>query len=402
MATTTGEGGVAPVDGSTGVRRVARVVVPLGFVVAMVIAGIMTLPWFKPGQPEFTHAYAGAPGAPSDVVPGVAAVPVPAANDILQVTITDLTTLAQALPPEAIIGDGTTFHLLEPVLVSNGGRLVITGTGSLVLDRGSYIEVGPGGVVKLSGLSIRATGPVTNRGFLADVGGLMVLRHDRLTGLGRFTTLARGITFEGAIAGSGITDSVVRDGAIGVYATASAGIIVVGNDVVDSRLDGIQVQGRSPRPLIVGNRVTGSGGDGISLSSGAVATSVVANVVDATSRYGILVSASPGPLTIQGNFVSGAYDGIVCDNSTGTVIRKNQIDAARRFGVRLTGMTTGVTIDSNRLANSAVGVYASRGPHGNLIVNNIFDGNGENVRIRTTAPGNTVIPPPGHSELRSL
>ena len=383
------------------VRRVTRRAVPIVFVVALVVAAFLTLPWFKLGQPEFSHHYPTPPSITASAAVGVAPTPIPPSNDILQITITDLNTLAQALPPEAIIGVGSTYHLIEPILVSNGGKIIVTGGGRLILDRGSYIEVGPGGIVKLSNVTIRATGSTSNRGFLADVGGLMVLHHDRLLGLGRIASLARGVTFIAAQPGSGIFDTVIRDGAYGVFATLTPGIVVVRNIIVGSRQTGIEIQGRETAPLVNSNRVVDSAFDGISLSGGTASTNVQGNTVVNSGRYGILINASPGPLTLTSNTVSGSFDGVVFDNAAGTTLRRNTIDGAQRFGVRLSGSTTGVTIDSNLIRNSAVGLYASQGPHGNLIVHNTFDANGENVRLRLSAPHNFVIPPPRRSELKS-
>ena len=382
-------------------RGVVRVFVPVIFVIALLITGAMTLPGLKPGMGEFDHHYAAVPALPTSYVAGVAATPIPASNDLVQVTIRDLSTLAQALPPEAIIGSGRTYHLLQPVLISQGARVDIAGGGTLVLDNGSYLEVGPGGKLSLSNLTITATGPSSNRGFLADVGSLMILNRDRLIGLGRFATNTRGVSFEAAQTGSGLTNSYVRDGADGVFATLSPGILIVGNDIEASRLDGIQIQGRTRNPVVVGNHVVGSGGDGIALSSGIVEATLISNNVVDSTRYGILISATSGPLSLERNTVSNSYDGIVCDNAQAVTVHGNWIDHAQRFGIRLSGQTRGVTIGSNHVTQSAVGVYASRGPSGNLIVDSQFDENGENVRIRTSAPHNVVIPHPLHSELRS-
>ena len=295
-------------------RRVVRTSLPLIFVVAFVVAGFLTLPWFKPGQMQFSHNYVAKPTVPASFVAGIAATPIPPSNDLAQVFIPDLTTLAQALPPEAIISVGNSFHLLEPVLISHGGRVVIHGKGRLILDHGAYIEVGPGGVLDLSGLTIRATGLSTDRGFLADVGGKMLLNHLQLIGLGRFATLARGVTFEGAPKGSGIFDSLIKDGAVGVFSTFTPNIAIVGNEIEGSRLNGIQIQGQTLSPLIVGNHVLNSGADGISLSGGTVNAIVHSNNVENSGRYGFLVNASPGRLRIIGNNITNAFNGVGSDN----------------------------------------------------------------------------------------
>jgi len=382
-------------------RRLVRTIVPILFVFALVVAGFLTLPWFKPGQPEFSHQYPSEPTIQAAATAGVSPTPVPAANDLVQVTITDLSTLAQALPPEAIVGNGNTYHLLEPVLVSNGGRIDITGSGRLVLDRGSYIEVGPGGFVSLTHVNVLATGPTSNRGFLVAVGGLMKLRNDQLTGLGRSSSLARGITFEAAQPGSGVNGCVIRDAEVGIFVTLSPHIDISDNQIIASRLSGIQLQRTTSDQVIVGNHVTDSGGDGISLLGGITNAVVRNNSIDNANRYGILVNGSPGNVSILDNRVSGSFDGFVLDNSSGSIVSYNSIDGAQRFGIRLSGLTSQVRIDSNSITNNTVGLYAARGPHNNLIIANRFDGNGENVRLRRSAPNNVVVPRPTSSELES-
>ena len=385
----------------TAPRLVTRVVTPILFVVALLVAGALTIPGLKPGQAQFDHHYAAVPGPLAANGPGVAATPIPAINDLTEVTIRDLSTLAQALPPEAIVGSGGTFHLLQPVLISKGALVEINGPGTLVLDHGSFLEVAPGGVLSLTDLTVRATGPTNDRGYLADVGSLMVLHHDRIIGLGRLATNTHGVSFEAATTGSGVTDCTVRDGADGIFATLSPGVRIIGNNIEFSRRDGIHIQGRTLAPVIVGNRIAESGVDGIALSSGTAGATLRTNDVLDSARYGILINATRGPLTLEHNFVTNALDGIVCDSAHAVTLRANRIENARRFGVRLSGSTRGTTVDTNVISNSTVGIYASQGPQFNLIINSDFENNQENVRIRTSAPNNVVHPFPARSELRS-
>ena len=382
-------------------RRVARFVVPVCFVVATVVAGALTLPWFKLDRAPFAHQYPSAPGVPVGDVLGVPLAAVPATNDITQFTIRSLRTLAQALPPEAVNGDAHHLHITEPVVIANGGSVLISGPGTITLERGSFIEVAAGGSLQLRGITVRANGATNDRGFLLALGGTMTLANDHFYGLGRVATLASGISFVSTDARSSITNCTITDGLNGVYATRSSALTISQNSIFASRLDGIQIQASAAAPMILSNRIANSGHDGISLTGTHASVRIRDNVVLNSVRYGVLIYNSSGALELFANRVTGAYDGIVLNSTSHAAVRANAVSGAQRFALRLSGDTRAVEIAANQLSDSAVGVYVSGGPRANRIVSNQYSANGENVRIRTNSPGNVVVPVPLRSELAS-
>jgi nitrous oxidase accessory protein NosD len=366
-------------------RRVIRFAIPVGFVIATLVAATLTLPWFKLGRPAFIHHYASAPGIAFGNVVGVPLSAVPASNDVTQFTIRSLLTLAQALPPEAVTGDAHHLVIMEPVLIASGGKLIISGSGSITLKRGSYIEVATGGVLDLRGITVRATGATNDRGFLIDVGGTMRLDHDRLVGLGRVATLA-----------------TITDGLNGVYGLRSSRLLIADNSILASRLDGIRLQSMGPDLVVERNNVQSSGLDGLSLSGDQSAAAIRHNVVLNSVRYGFLDYNSSGSLRLFANRFIGSYDGVVVNSTRYIAMRANEVSGAQRFAVRLSGNSQHVDIAANQISDSAVGVYISGGPRFNRILLNEFSSNGEDVRIRANSPGNAVRPVPRRSELESV
>jgi hypothetical protein len=383
-------------------RRVIRFAIPVGFVIATLVAATLTLPWFKLGRPAFIHHYASAPGIAFGNVVGVPLSAVPASNDVTQFTIRSLLTLAQALPPEAVTGDAHHLVIMEPVLIASGGKLIISGSGSITLKRGSYIEVATGGVLDLRGITVRATGATNDRGFLIDVGGTMRLDHDRLVGLGRVATLATGVSFVATTGDSSITHCTITDGLNGVYGLRSSRLLIADNSILASRLDGIRLQSMGPDLVVERNNVQSSGLDGLSLSGDQSAAAIRHNVVLNSVRYGFLDYNSSGSLRLFANRFIGSYDGVVVNSTRYIAMRANEVSGAQRFAVRLSGNSQHVDIAANQISDSAVGVYISGGPRFNRILLNEFSSNGEDVRIRANSPGNAVRPVPRRSELESV
>jgi parallel beta-helix repeat protein len=393
--------GVAAQSTPRGWRRIARVAAPIIFVVAMVVAAALTLPWFRFGVGAFSHAYPNSPGEPPGNVAGFPADPIPSTNIISQFDIPSLAVLAQALPPEAISLSGSDYTLLQPVEITGGAHVRLTGPGSLTLQNGSYLEVTTGASLTISHLHVTATGPIDHRGFIVDIGGVMNLAADHFRGLGRVATFARGISFLAPARGSRVVGCVIEHGSDGIFATASRNLEIHMNTVSSSRVDGIVIQGTNSGDYVTYNTVNSSSRDGIVLSGATTNTHVWGNVVNQSTWYGILVYDSNGPNGFYGNTVSGAYDGIVLNAARSTLWAHSSVSSAARFAVRISGASTKNVMSQSTLSNSAVGVYVVRGSTRNLVVGTHFSSNGENVRIRRDSPGNVVRPRPGSSELRS-
>jgi parallel beta-helix repeat protein len=379
----------------------ARIVVPVSFVCAMIVAGALTTPWFRLDRPAFTHNYPGAPGTPPGDVFGTPVASVPPANIIDRFAIPTTAILAQALPPTAIeaTADGG-FRLLQPVLLADGARVTLTGPGTLHLAGGSYIEVTGGATLAITQMTLVADGPITDRGFLADVGGTMQLRHDRFEGLGRVATLASGISFLAPAIGSVLADSTVTDGSTGVAATSSTGLRIVGNRFSSSRVDGIDLR-RDAGTVVEHNTIAASGWDGVELSGGVGGSTVRDNLIEASGRYGVMVYNCDRSNLLDMNTITDAFDGVVLNVAHHVVVTGNTVSSARRYAFRLSGSSTENVLHANVAASSPVGIYMSGGATRNVVSQTTFTSNGENVRIRTSAPGNVVVPRPAHSELRS-
>ena len=391
-----------PVTAPTGFRRAVRTSFPIAFVFAVVAAGFVALPWFRLNQPAFSHRYAAPPGIPSGDVVGAPPTPIPAYDVISQFAIPSLDVLAQALPPSAISVVGHDYQLSQPVLITGGAVVNLKGPGSLTLRNGSYIEVTSGASLTIGHLTVRATGSIVNRGFLVDVGGVMKLTHDSFSGLGRIANLARGISFIAPAHGSQLIDSTIADGADGVFASVSNNLRIVGNTIRSTRLDAIVVQGQNRNVDIQVNSIDSSGRDGIVLSGAISSASVIYNTITNSSRYGILLYNTHGAITIQANHVDNAFDGLVLNSVSHTTITNNLLANAARFAIRLSAGSTFNLLSKDTTESCAIGIYAVNGATKNVMTNNVFLTNGENVRFRTSAAGNSIVPIPSNSELKSI
>lgn len=384
-----------------GLRRVARVSVPITFVAVFLTALTLAIPVFRLDRPAFSHHYASVPVVPSKLATGNPMSPVPSTNVLTGFTISTPALFEQALPPTAIAGTGKALTLLQPVVVSSGARLNLSGPGSLTMSPGSYIEVAPGGVVRISNMKILGGTSSVNRGFILAVGGLLILRGDHVIGLGRRATLTEGISFYHAARGSGVFDCRIEDNFTGVFATATNGLVLVGNRIVNAAMDGIVLRAAVDNATVIDNVVVASGLDGIVLSGDVLGTRIVRNRLESVVRYGLLLYDVVGSNTIEGNRVTGSFDGIVLNATSHSTIADNIVSRAARFGLRLSGPSANNLIANCVFTSNDVGVYMATGAHANRVLNDHFSGNAENVRLRRSAAGNVVLPVPLRSELRS-
>jgi hypothetical protein len=384
--------------------------VPLIFLVSFVTAAIFTLPALRSG-PLFNHHYRVDP-SPIALPVGIPPEPVPRINVIVQVTINSLASLTQALPPAAISQSGNVWTLKQPVMFTDGASLDVRGPGTLRLAPGSYLAVGPGGSARLTDLSIASTAPGgspaarqserRDRGFLLATGGQLVLDHDDVSDLGRLAGLADGIAFAGAAAGSAVRDSVVSGNLVGVYATATAGLTITGNRIVDSETDGIEMHGQVSTTTVANNFIAKSGEHDVVLAGHVVGVLVSGNEIDTASQDGLLLYNGAHNDIIRGNGFYGSLDAIVLTVASGDTVQGNVVGSALRFALRINGASTGDLVSNNQFDDAAIGAYLLEGAHGNRLLANTFSSDGENVRIRLTAPGNIVNPAPSASELRSV
>ncbi len=390
----------APRARPRGLRRALRAGVPIGFVAAALFGVVALLP-LGGANARFDHTYAHLPGGAGLVPFGNAIEPLPPANLITGVDVSSLGLLVQALPPGVVSRSGQTWTIHQPVLVADGASIELRGPATLVLAPGAYLEVGPGGTGRLSDLTVEGAASTAARGFLLDVDGRLTVDHATLRHLGRLATLTEGLSFEAARAGSGVTDSKIVGNTVGVYVTASTGVSVTGTKIVGSQLDGIELHGDVTRASLVADRIHGSGLNDVELSGNVTATSIASCTLGAAVADGIELYDAADATTITGDRISGTFDGIVVDYSSGNLMEGDAVTGVQRFGVRVVGTSTGNVFRALAVSSSPVGVYLADGATRNRVLQTRFSSDGENVRDRRSAPGNRFVPVPANSELRS-
>ncbi len=368
------------------------------FGLAVIAAGIYTLPGVHPSRFPFNHHYPSAPATVAELT-GRPLDPVPSADVIANQRISSLTDLELALPVDAVIARGTTLRLLRPVLFGPGALVDINGPGTIALDRGSFLEAVDGSRVKLRDLTIASVGNGSDRAFVLDAGGLLSLLHDEVVGLGRNATLARGISFDRAAAGSSVSWCVIRTGLDGIFVTASRGVVIDHNEIVNSSAFGIELHGNVDSTMITHNQVVISGASGIVMSGDLRGDLVSSNTVDDARAYGVLVYGVSAPVSVTHNWISHVFDGVVVNYSSNISVRANTVFNVTRFAIRLSGKSRGNLVANNSLRSSPVGIYAVNGSRGNRLLYNTFRDLGENIRIRASARGNEIFPAPANSEI---
>ena len=382
-----------------GARKFARIVVPNLFLISAVAAAVIALPFLGIGGPQFNHHYVKVPPNVGVVPVGQSIGVVPFANVVGGLRVQSLSELSQVLNPGVLTASGTNWTLHQPVVIAGGSRLILRGPGRLTLAPGSFLEVSLGGRASITNLSIVGTGTAARRGFLFDSAGLLVLNHDDIQSLGRLATFATGVTFANAQPGSGVLNSVIIGNTDGVYAVATSGLVLQGNVISSSVLDGIYLRDQVSNLTVNANTVTTSGFDAIAVENAGVHIVIAQNTVTGAARYGILLYNNVHATTIRANHLSGAIDGVVVNSTTRASIAANTISGEQRFGIRLSGPSLTNDVRRNQLAHCAVGIYLTSGATRNAIELNRFSSNGENIRVRLSAPDNFVHPHPTNSEI---
>lgn len=390
-----------PAPWPTGAKKFARVVVPNLFFVAAVSAAILTLPFLGIGAPQFSHHYVTVPPNAGVVAAGEPIGVVPFSNVVARLGLKSLNDLAQALNPGALTSVGTIWTLRQPVVIANGTHLTLRGPGTLTLAPGSFLEVSRGGTVSITDLAIVGSGAGSRRGFLFDSGGVLRLNHDEIRSLGRLATFTTGITFASAARGSAVLNSIITGNTEGVYVLATSGLVLEGNVISGSSLDGIYLRDRVSKTLVRFNSVTKSGLDNLAAEDVGVNVVIAHNALQSSSRYGLLLYNNSRAAIVRMNQINGSIDGVVVNATSGSTIVANTVSGQQRFGIRITGVSRSNQIRSNRLDRSAVGLYLTSGATNNYLLMNRFASDAENIRIRLSAPRNFVHPRPTNSEINT-
>jgi len=325
--------------------------------------------------------------------------------------LTSFAALSAALPKGTLVRIGPhRWRLTGPSGIADGASLRVAGPATLQLTRGAFLVARHRGLVVLRDLRVIAVDnhgrplPMAEvgRGFLAaTVGGRMRLVHDRIVDLGYLGNLTYGISFRRSGPGSGIFGSTVVGNYFGVYMSAARGVRVMDSRFAHSVVYGVDPHSSASHLVIRGNTVLDSGVHGIILAQGVHDSVVEDNVVRGARLHGIVVYDHSNGNVVSGNRISGTFDGIVVQDSSGTRLSHNVVEGAKRFALRVTGVTRATMAWGNSLSGALVGLFVYAGPTGSLFVANRILGNVENVRIRVDAPGNVVRPVPARSEQRS-
>ena len=393
-------------------RVAARLVLTLGFVAMIAVAASITAFGKSRGgraNAPFSHAY---PPDPAPVERPKVTGPMPSAAHAN--TVTTKEPIHSFAELAAHVATGTLLHLggsrwllRRPLAVAHRGAIDISG-GELEIGPGTFLEARARGTLILRGLTVRGVtregrplrAPVRGRGFLvARDGGVLRLEHDSIRNLGYLGVVSYGITFRRPGDGSAIRASSIQGNYFGVFISHANGVRIVGNRVADSSVYGIDPYGGSSNVWILDNVVERSGLHGIVLANGVRFSHVEHNVIEGARDHGlVLVKKSDGNM-IRANTVLGTFDAIVVTGSSDNTVVGNTVAHAQRFGIRLSYRAVGNRIEANAIRHALVGVYLYAGASRNELRDNRFDGNYENVRVRSDARGNRISPKPMHSEL---
>src|SRR5207247_10948599 len=157
--------------------------------------------------------------------------------------------------------------------------------------------------------------------------------------------------------GSGISDSFFSGNYFGVYTSAARGVAVIGSRFTHSAIYGIDPHTFSSHVLIRNNVVMSSGVHGIILAQGVHDSVVHGNVVRGAALHGIVLYDHADRNRITDNRVSGTFDGIVVENSSGNRILLDVVAGARRLALRGAGVARSNLISLDTLSGALVGAY---------------------------------------------
>ncbi len=394
-------------------RRWVRRLSPVLFAVALVAAAVVTV--LAPPQrsaarpPLFSHVY---PADPTTVErPKVSApLPIPPPANTLsgRQTVGSFAALSAVLPRGVLspLGRGN-WRLTRAAAVGAGTSLDVRGPGSLEIAPGAFLESIAGGSIDLRDLRILGVDaqgrplatPSPGRGFVVAVGGRLWLQNDALSDLGHLAVLAYGVAMREPAAGSGVIDTTIDGNYIGVYLTHAVSVRIAGNQISHSVVYGIDPHTESSGLLIENNHVIDSGVHGIILADRVTGTTIRDNTVDGAKDHGIVLFDHSDRNVVVDNHVAHTFDGIAVTDSSSNRISGNVVDAAVRFGLRVSGASVGNVFTGNVVTGALVGAYVYAGARGTQLIDNVFAGDREEIRVRSDAPGTRVSPLPPRSEV---
>jgi hypothetical protein len=150
-------------------------------------------------------------------------------------------------------------------------------------------------------------------------------------------------------------------------------------------------------------RLTNDHLDGLVVLADNVTGTLVRDVrAGAAVRHGIVLYDGASADALVRDRVWSTFDGIVLDYAGRNHVEHTTVTGARRFCLRITGTSRHNLVTHNAFTGCAVGAYLAQGATANTLTANRMSGNGENVRVRVSAPDNVVTPIPPHSELASV
>lgn len=384
-------------------RRPARLLISSLFVAALGAAVFFTL---LPRGGEARRYPPNPVAAGRSKVAGLAPA-VPLSNRLSKTRSTSLSALAARLPGGVLRRLPTGAWLLtQPVSIRANAVLAVDG-GSLDIARGAFLETTDGGAIRLTNMRITGVDdrgrplrrPGADRGFIvARNGATLWLQHDTIRYLGHLGVTSYGISFRKPGRPSGVVDSTVDGNYFGVYMSHADGVQINRNRVLNSRVYGIDPHTESSNISIRQNYVADSGIHGIVLADRVRDSDIRWNRITRSRLHGIVVYDNSTGNLIRSNHVSNTFDGIVLTNSLRNRVVGNVVTTAERFGLRLTSADNNV-VEHNLFANALLGVYLYDGTSGNVLRDNTFRGNTQNLRIRADAPDNRVSPIPPQSEI---
>ncbi len=390
-------------------RAFLRAAAALGFAMLLLGAAAFTALGDRGGKQHFSHRYPPEPVTlerPKAQGPAPVA---PRANTLSgPVRVDSLAQLAALLPRGVLraVGDRT-WLLTQPVAVTRSATLSATGA-SLEIGPNAFLEARTQGTIVITSSSVTGVdeqgrpleSPVAARGFLvARDGGELLLHDDTIADLGHLGVVSYGISFRRPAPGSAVTDSTIRGNYFGIFLSHATGVAITGNRVLDSQVYGIDPYGYSHDLLIARNVVMNSGLHGIILADHVSGVQVIGNEVNGAHAHGIVLFRYASANVLTGNRVTRTFDGIVLTDSSSNQLSENDVEQVVRFGIRASGRSEANRLERNSVSSALLGVYVYGGATRNELVDSVFSGNRENVRVRSDAPDNIVQPVPPLSEL---
>jgi poly(beta-D-mannuronate) C5 epimerase len=297
---------------------------------------------------------------------------------------------------------------LKPLELGVGSTIDLTGPLRLELAPGSFILAQHASTLRLNDVTVVGvtsagnpqSRPVVGRGFIdARSGALLQLEHDTFIDLGYLSDQSYGVTIDAGSGSSFMRHCTVVGDYFGVYLGRVKNVVVSDNRFEQSVVYGIDPHTWDSHLTITNNTVVGSGVHGIVVADHVTDSLVAGNHVTNSRDHGIVLFQFADHNVVRDNVVLGTFDALVVTDSSSNTFEHNTFGPATRFDIRLSGISSQNVFRQNVITRSLVGAYVYQGASANQFIDNSFSANYENIRIRSDAPGNSVTPDPGRSEL---